>query len=251
MSDRQLDYAIGDVTHLCLVYERLVAELEEQGRTSWVEEDMRALLNPARYVTDPETAYRKIKIRRPTAQQLAVLRGLAAWREREAVDRDVPRGWVVRDEALAEIAQHFPSDAKALSRVRGFKEQVAHGSVGRAILDEMAKALALPKEQWPVVKERGPAPGPGHEALVALLQALLRLRADANGVATTMLANRADFERIATYEGADDPDVEDPDIEALRGWRREIFGQAAIDLKAGRLGLAGTGDGVREIVPAP
>ncbi len=243
LSERQLEYAIGDVTHLCHVYERLVSELETQGRAQWVEEEMTALLDPERYVTDPENAYRKIKIRRPTGQQLAVLRALAAWRERMAVERDLPKGWVVRDEALAEIAQHFPQDAQALARVRGFKEQVAHGQDGQAILREVAAALELPEDEWPTVKERGPAPGPGHESLVALLQALLRLRCDANDVATTMVANRSDLERIASED--------DPDVEALRGWRRGIFGEAALDLKAGRLALAGTGDGVREVVPTP
>ncbi len=242
LSDRQLEYALGDVTHLCHVYERLVSELASQGRTEWVEEEMAALLDPARYVTDPQDAYRRVKIRRPTPKQLAVLRGVAAWRETRAIERDKPRGWIVRDEALAEIAQHFPKDQAALSRVRGLKDQIAQGPDGQALLKEVKAALALPEEDWPTIKERGPAPGPGHDSLVALLQALLRLRADANGVATTMVANRSDLERIA----ADDA----PDVEALRGWRHGIFGQAALDLKAGRLALTGTGDGVREVTPA-
>jgi ribonuclease D len=241
LSDRQLEYALGDVTHLCQVYERLVSELDAQGRTAWVEEEMAALLDPDRYVTRPEEAYRRVKIRRPSSQQLAVLRELAAWRETQAMERDIPRGWLLRDEALAEIAQHLPKDAAALARVRGLKEHVARGADGRALLRTVAAALELPEEDWPVIKERGPAPGPGHDSLVALLQALLRLRADANGVATTMIANRADLERMAAED--------EPDVEALGGWRRQIFGEAALDLKAGRLALTGSGDGAREVRP--
>lgn len=239
LSNRQLEYALGDVTHLCQVYERLVSELDAQGRTAWVEEEMAALLDPDRYVTRPEEAYRRVKIRRPSPQQLAVLRELAAWRETQAMERDIPRGWLLRDEALAEIAQHLPEDSAALARVRGLKEHVAHGADGRALLRRVAMALELPEEDWPIIKERGPAPGPGHDSLVALLQALLRLRSDANGVATAMIANRADLERIAAED--------EPDVEALGGWRRQIFGEAALDLKAGRLALTGSGDGAREV----
>jgi ribonuclease D len=240
MSDRQVEYAIGDVTHLCHVYERLLDELETQGRGAWVEEDMRALLDPTRYVVDPEEAYQRIKIRRPSRQQLAILRALASWRERTARERNLPRGWVARDEALAEIAQHLPKDATALARVRGLKEPVARGQDGRSILEEVANAQALPEDEWPALKESRTPTGPGHDSLVALLQALLRLRADAHGVSGAMIAKRGDLERLASED--------EPDVEALSGWRRDVYGEGAQELKAGRLALTGVGDGVREVI---
>lgn len=240
LSKRQVDYAIGDVTHLCHVYERLLVELDAQGRGAWVEEDMRALVDPTRYVVDPEQAYKRIRLRNPSREQLAILRALAAWRERTAMERDLPRGWVVRDEALAEIAQHLPADTAALARVRGLKDNVARGRDGRTILDVVSAAQALPEHEWPELKGRRPATGPGHESLVALLQALLRLRADAHGVSGAMIATRDDLERLARED--------EPDIEALRGWRRDLYGEGALALKEGRLGLTGVGDGVTEVM---
>jgi len=241
MSKRQIDYAIGDVTHLCRIYELLVAELAAKGRADWVAEDMAALLEPSRYVVAPREAYRRIKLRRPKPIDLATLRELAAWREETAMERDLPRSWVLRDDALAEIATHRPTTTAELSRVRGLKPQVANGPDGDALLATVRRAVALPESEWPAVT-KGRPPLSGHESLVALLQALLRLRCDAHGVALPMVAKREDLDRIATEE--------DPDVPALHGWRRRIFGAAALELRAGRLALTGNGREVAE-VPVP
>ncbi|QDV09205.1 Ribonuclease D [Planctomycetes bacterium Poly30] len=233
MSERQIDYALGDVTHLCRIYEILVADLETKGRGAWVAQEMEALVEPSRYVVDPRLAYRRIKIRRPERKDLAILRELSDWRERAAVSRNIPRGWVVRDDALAEIAQHVPHDVEELARVRGLKPQVAKGVDGRAMLDAIERALATPEEEWPEAPTSR-APLSGHEPLVALLQALLRLRCDAHGVSTSMIASRNDLDRIATEP--------QPDVPALRGWRKKIFGEDALKLRAGEISLSGDGE---------
>jgi ribonuclease D len=242
LSERQITYALGDVTHLCRIYEMLVDELRQNGRAEWVAEDMAALLDPSRYRVEPGEAYRRIKLRRPKRRDLAVLRELAAWREETAMERDLPRSWVVRDEALAEIAVHRPQHPDQLARVRGLKPHVAKGADGSALLAAVVRALAVPEDEWPAVT-KGRAPISGHESLVALLQALLRLRCDAHGVAMPMVAKRDDLDRIATED--------DPDVPALHGWRRRIFGADALELRAGRLALTGDGRGVGEVRVPP
>jgi ribonuclease D len=243
LSDRQLAYALGDVTHLCKIYELLTAELELKGRGDWIASDMAALLEPSRYRVEPRAAYRRIKLRRPKRRDLAVLRELAEWREETAIERNLPRNWVVRDEALAEIALHLPKDKGQLTRVRGLKPHVAKGVDGQALLDAVARALGSPEDDWPTVTRKGGPPLSGHESQVALLQALLRLRCDAHDISTTMIASRSDLDRIATEEN--------PDVRALTGWRRKIFGAAALELRAGRLALTGSGAGVAEVRVSP
>jgi ribonuclease D len=233
LTERQVVYAIGDVTHLCHLYERLSAELISRGRTGWVAEDMAALLDEDRYRVDPREAYRRLRVRGAKRQTLAVLRELAAWREETAMARDLPRPWVAPDDALIEIAQHLPEDVEELARVRTLKGPTARGQDGKAMLAVIRRALALPESEWPAMPERRP-PLVGHESLVALLQALLRLRCEAHGVATRMVASREDLDQLATAEV--------PDIPAMTGWRRELFGADALELRAGRLAMTG-GDG--------
>lgn len=238
LTERQITYALGDVTHLCHIYEKLVAELEARGRGSWVAEDMAALLDPSRYRVEPREAYRRLRVRDTRRQTLAVLRELAAWREETAMARDLPRPWVAQDDALVEIAQHTPRTVDDLARVRTLKGPVARGADGRALLAVVERALALPESEWPTVPDRRP-PMSGHESLVALLQALLRLRCEAHGVAMRMVATRDDLDLLAT--------METPDIPALHGWRREIFGEDALALRAGKLALTGRDGGVEGV----
>ncbi|NCG19014.1 MAG: ribonuclease D [Rhodobacterales bacterium] len=235
LTDKQIDYAIGDVTHLCKVYELLLERLEETGRSSWIQSDMAALLDETKYVTNPETAYKRIRIRRPKRKHLAVLRELAAWREHTAKRRNLPRPWVIRDEALVEIAQNQPVDQRELSRVKKLK---VSNSDGEDLLDAVQRGLDSPEEGWPEVPSRGPATG--NDSLVALLQALLRLRCEKHGVAMKMVATRVDLDRIATESN--------PKIRVLKGWRREIFGADALALRDGRLALTGNGDGVTDLI---
>ena len=238
LSDRQLGYALGDVTHLCKVYESLLDELERTGRADWVHEEMAALLEPSKYQMDPQQAWRRIKIRRPKRQSLAVLREVCAWRETEAMRINVPRSWVVRDEALSEIAQNIPQSMDDLARVRALKPQQARGAHGEALLDAVDRALESPEDSWPEIPPRRP-PISGHESMVALLQALLRLRCEKHGVAMSVVAKRRDLDRIATEDN--------PDVPTLKGWRRKIFGDDAMALRAGKLALTGNGRNVEAV----
>ena len=238
LSKRQLAYALSDVTHLCRIYEKLVARLASTQRSSWVAEDMEALLDPSRYRVLPREAWRRVKIRRPERKTLAVLRELAAWREDKAMDRDIPRGWVARDSALIEIAQSLPRDAAALARVRSIKPQVARGRDGAALLAAVRTGLQSPEEDWPEV-EAPPRRLSGHESLVELLGALLHRRCEVHGVAMPVVAKRSELARIATEQ--------EPDVPALRGWRREVFGADALELCAGRLALTGREGKVVEV----
>ncbi|MDA1257978.1 MAG: ribonuclease D [Chloroflexi bacterium] len=238
LSDRQIAYALADVTHLCTIYEDLEDRLEESGRTSWVSEEMAALTDLSAYRANPDDAFRRIRIRRPNRKALAVLRAIASWREETAQRRDLPRNWVIRDDALVEIATHAPKTEADLSRVRGLRGNAAKSNDGRALLAAVAAALDMPEDEWPELPPRRPALR-GHETLVALLQALLKLRCDDHDVAPKLVATRDELDEIATSKN--------PDLRPLRGWRRELFGEDALALKAGRLGLTGDDGDVRVI----
>ena len=241
LTERQLDYALGDVIHLCPIYETLQQRLAETGRDAWVQEEMDGLLDEGHYRKDPLESWRRIKIRRPSRESLAVLRELAAWRERTAMERDLPKNWVVRDDALGEIAQHLPRDRQQLARTRGLREPVARGKDGQAMLAAVQRALSQPEDEWPELPERRERLS-GHEAMVALLQALLKLRCEAEGVAMKLVATRAELDLLAT--------AEEPDVRAVQGWRRKIFGDDALALRHGKLALTGDGKGVTAVMLA-
>lgn len=234
LSARQLEYALGDVTHLGTLYERLTAQLAQRGRADWIAEEMTALSDARRYRVEPENAWRRIKIRGPDRRALGLLRALAAWRETTAKARDLPRPWVAHDDALVEIAQHAPRDVEALARVRMLKAPIARGADGKAILDIVRRTLAQSPDEWP---EPPPRRGPVEtsEPLIALLSALLRTRCDEAGVAPRMIASREDLELLASQAT--------PDVPALTGWRRELFGEDALLLRAGRVTLTGAPGG--------
>ena len=227
LSDRQVKYAIGDVTHLCHIYESLSEQLEKTGRTSWIASDMEKLLEPSRYRTDPKDAYRRVKIRRPKRKTLAVLREVASWRERRAQERNIPRKWVAPDEALAEIAHNTPKTPKELGRVRKLN---ARGRDAQDILDAVQRGLSSPPDSWPPLPAKKEYVN-ADDSLVALLQALLRLRCEAHGVAMKLVANRSDLEKLAGQKK--------PDVPAMHGWRREVFGDDALALLRGELALTG------------
>lgn len=228
LSTRQLDYALSDVTHLCDVYQLLCDQLAERDRRGWVQEEMAALTREDTYKLDPREQYRRIRLRRPSRRVLGILRELAAWREEIASTRDLPRGWVLKDDSLVEIASHAPHTPQELERVRGLPPRFAHGRDGVALLAVVARAEALPDDQLPELPERRP-PGRGHENLVALLKALLKLRSDEHAVAPYLLATRDELDQIASGDSGE--------LRPLVGWRREIFGGDALLLKSGRLAL--------------
>ena len=241
LTDRQLKYAIGDVTHLREVYEKLASRLERTGRSSWLAGEMKVLTATETYALDPKHAWRRIKTRTTKPQFLAVLREIAAWREREARNRDVPRNRVVRDEALLEISAEPPSDSKRLAHVRGLNRGFAEGRLGQALLQAIALGIATPPELCPVVTKPEPLPS-GLGPLIDLLKVLLKMKSEAHHVAQRLVCNSADLERIAADDTADVP--------ALMGWRREIFGEDALALKHGRIALAAQGRKV-SLVPIP
>jgi ribonuclease D len=240
LSDSQIAYAAADVTHLREIYVALSERLEREGRTAWVAEEMAALAEPGTYRVDPETIWERLKPRTQNRRFLGLLKAVAAWREREAQRVNVPRQRLVKDETLLEIAATAPATAADLTRARGISEGFARGRSGAGLLAAIEAAKALPEAALPDLPKdfrRGPPPSP---ALVALLKVLLAARSEAHDVAPKLLASGDDLERFAG-EAA-------PDLPLLQGWRREVFGEAALALKAGRLALSVDG---RQVVLVP
>lgn len=242
LTERQVTYALGDVTHLCRIYERLVEELTTRGRTDWIAEDMAALQDEQRYRVDPREAYQSIRLRRASRQTLCVLRELASWREQSAIQRNLPSSWVLSDAALVEIAQHMPEDTTQLARVRGLKPAVTAGPDGKTLLALVRHARTLPEDAWPALPERR-TPSEGQESLVALFQVLLKLCCETHGVAVQMVASREHLDQLAVLDA--------PDIPCLSGWRRDIFGAEALALRAGQVALTAEGGRVVRVERAP
>jgi len=241
LSERQLHYAIADVTHLRLAYERLMRRVRKEGRLDWVKEEMAVLTDPATYRLDPREAWRRLKPRSDKPRFLAVLRELAAWREEEAQRRDLPRNRVLRDETLCEIAAHAPSDVEHLARCRGLSRSIAENRQGAQILAAVRRGLELPASECPEPTPRRDLPS-GIGPLIELLRVLLKMRCEDHDVAQKLIASADDLELIAADDGAEVP--------ALHGWRREIFGADALALKHGRLALTVVGRRVK-VVPVP
>jgi ribonuclease D len=239
LSPQQIAYAAADVTWLRRVYEKLVARLEREGRLDWVAEEMQELADPKTYRTDPETAWVRLKPRSSNRRFLGALRAVAAWREREAVRLNIPRGRVVKDESLAEIAAARPTDAAELARIRGFPRGLAEGKAGAGLIAALAEAAALPEDALPEISERRDS-GRASPGLVALLKVLLLAKCEEHHVAQKLVANSEEIELLAAED--------EPDVPALHGWRRTVFGNAALALKQGRVALSAEGRRVR-LVP--
>lgn len=228
LSDSQLAYALADVTHLRDLYPRLKQNLEQRDRLSWVDEEHAALLDPDVYDTTPEKAWRRLKLRKTTPDYVLALQVAAAWRERQAQMRDVPRGRIVKDEALYEIAEQRPKSAADFERMRAVPRGFGNSRAAQDLLQALDRAFSDPSR--PQFKYERPAPMPaGLGPTVELLKVLLRHEADAHGVAPRLIASTADVEAIAASDEADTP--------ALRGWRRKVFGERALALKHGRIAL--------------
>jgi len=236
LSDKQLKYALADVTHLRPAYEILAGKLELSGRQSWVTEEMAILEDPKTYIVDPEEAYLRIKTRGAKGKQLAVLRSVAAWRETEARRRDIPRNRILRDEALLEISHRTPRSVDELAKTRGLGRRLAEGPGGDALLKAIKQGADLPRDQWPKPPARPDLPA-WTAAAADLLRVLLKMKCAEADVATKLVANSADVELIAAFG-------EEADVPALKGWRRIVFGADALRLRSGELGLALDGDRV-------
>ncbi|MFI4977007.1 MAG: ribonuclease D [Caulobacterales bacterium] len=240
LSEAQLTYALADVTHLAQLYPMLHARLEKAGRIPWVTEEMAAMRDPDLYDVNPEIAWRRLKPRRHTAKYLAVFRAVAAWRERTAQSRDQPRGRILKDEAIDELATQAPIDAEGLDRLRGVPRGFSGSKFGPDLLEAIREALKDPEAYAPKIERNGAPTSPAAGAVVELLKVLLKARSEDAGVASKLIATVSDLEKIANDDRADTP--------ALHGWRREAFGEDALKLKRGELALVLDGTRVR-VVP--
>jgi ribonuclease D len=236
LTERQLHYALADVVPLRIVYDKLAARLALSGRADWLDEEMGALTDLETYRLDPALAWRRLKHRSNNRRQLALVQALAAWRETTAQQRDLPRSRVLRDESLLEIAAHAPRSANDLARSRGLGKGFAEGKFGTEILAVIERVLATPESQYPQPAPRREPPQ-GIGPLVDLLRVLLKLRAEENDVAARLIADAEDLELLAADDRAE--------IKALTGWRQEIFGRDALDLKHGRLALTAAGKRIK------
>ncbi|KQW30952.1 ribonuclease D [Rhizobium sp. Root274] len=229
LSEKQLDYALADVTHLRDVYLKLKSQLEAEGRAEWLTEEMAILESRDTYDLHPDQAWQRLKMRLRKPTELAVMQYVTAWREREARSRNVPRSRVLKDDAIYEIAQQQPKDVEALGRLRTIPKGWERSTSGAAIIEQVNIALALPKSEMPHLQRHTHAPE-GTQSAVELLKVLLRLTSEKHGVASKVIANSDDLEKIAA-EG------EKADVAALQGWRKELFGDLALKLISGGVGL--------------
>jgi ribonuclease D len=228
LSEAQMAYAVSDVTHLRDVYMKLSADLDRQRRTEWMREEMKVLTSPETYRMEPEHAWERLKNRVRKPKELAVLMEVAAWREREAQTRDVPRGRVLKDEVIADIGVQAPTTIERLASMRSLPKGFERSKWGEAIVEAVKRGLALDPKVLPRLERNKTAPN--GQATVELLKVLLRMTSERHGVAAKVIATVDDLDRIAADDEADVP--------ALVGWRRELFGEKALALKKGKLALA-------------
>ena len=233
LSDAQVTYAAADVTHLRGVYRKLLERLQREDRLLWVREEMAILAEPATFRPDPETVWERLRPRSANRRLLGVLRAVAAWREREAQRVDIPRQRLLRDESLLELAAVAPRTADELGRIRAVTRGFAEGRSGAGVLAAIEGALALDETAWPEpATERGAGVGAGRAspALVSLLKVLLAAKCEAHDVAPKLLASSDDLDRLALGE--------EDGLALLTGWRRQVFGEDALALRAGRVAIA-------------
>ncbi|MBX9464786.1 MAG: ribonuclease D [Aquamicrobium sp.] len=229
LSDKQLEYALADVTWLIDVYHHLRDQLEREDRAHWLNEEMEVLTARETYDPHPDDAWKRLKMRVRKPQELAVVQAVAAWREREARERNVPRGRVLKDDAIFEIAQQGPRDTTALGRLRTTPKGWERSATATALLGIVNAALDLPKEELPKLPKFVQQPE-GTGAAAELLKVLLKLVAEQQGVAPKVLASSDDIEKIAAAG-------EEADVPAMQGWRREVFGERALSLVRGEIAL--------------
>ncbi len=236
LSPAQVAYAAADVTFLRPVYERLQERLAHDGRLDWVAEEMAVLALPATYRPDPDAMWERLRPRTANRRMLGLLRAAAAWREREAQRVNIPRQRLLKDESLLEIAATAPGSAEALARVRGISRGFAEGRSGTGLVAALQEAAALPEAALPESPrgKDGPRPSP---ALVSLLKVLLVAKCEEHNVAPKLLASSDDLDRLAAEP--------EPDIPALQGWRRDMFGADALALKAGAITLGVDGKRIK------
>ncbi|MBO6503549.1 MAG: ribonuclease D [Kordiimonadaceae bacterium] len=228
LTDAQLSYALGDVTHLRTIYRKLKRELENTGRESWVEEELAPLKDKKLYTIVPVDAWQRLKVRTNKPRFLGILKALAEWREIEAQQRDIPRNRVAKDETLFEIAAHPPKDAKHLDRIRGVPNGFSRSRAGKTLMDALQIGLNMPENELPKIAKAKPRPAT--PPMADLLKVLLKIKCEQARVATRMVASAQELEAWAA-------EPHKTDLRALHGWRDDIFGKDARKLMKGDLAL--------------
>ena len=228
LSDAQITYAVSDVTHLRDVYHALAADLGRRGRADWLAGEMAVLTSPETYRAEPDRAWMRLRTRVRKPKELGVLIEVAAWREREAQERDVPRGRILKDDAIGDIVVQAPTTPERLASLRSLPKGFERSKLGEGIIEAVKRGLARDPKTLPRIERAKSAPNGA--ATVELMKVLLRMTAEKHGVAAKIIATVDDLESIAADDAAEVP--------ALSGWRRELFGEKALALKHGKLALA-------------
>jgi ribonuclease D len=226
LTSKQSTYALSDVTHLRTVYEKLKTMLAETGRSAWLDDELANLTDPATYIVNPEESWRRIKARIQNKKQFGVLMSIAAWREKEAQNRNVPRGRVLKDEALAEIAIQMPQKPDDINQLRLVSKGTANSSMGSAILKAVAEGQARDPKTIPDFKGRNDEMSAAAQAAAEVLKLALKVACESEGIAPKLLASASDIDAVAVDDNADVP--------MMHGWRREVFGNLALDIKHGK-----------------
>ena len=226
LTPKQMAYALSDVTHLRVVYEKLKSQIDAEDRSDWLEDELADLANADKYRVDPAQSWRRIKARIQNKKQQAALMAVAAWREREAQTKNVPRGRILKDDAVGEIAIQVPQTTEAMHQLRLLPRGSADSSIGKGILAAIKDGLSWDPATLPSPKGRGDDMSPSQEAAAEVLKLALKIVSENAGVAPKLLASSADIDAIAISDTADVP--------AMQGWRRAVFGDVAIALKSGK-----------------
>jgi len=230
LTERQIEYAIGDVTHLAKIFPKMLQRLKKTGRGEWLDQEMEKLADPENYRNDPSVAWKRIKAAGRNAAVLGRLKALAAWREHEAQDKNIPRGRITRDETLADLASHPPKTQADLAKVRGLSQGWKDNEIGRRLMNTLAKAVPLPEDELPPRAPRGAPLGKEGSLVADLLKLLLKIRAREIDVAARLLARSEELEMLAAGVRKN--------LAMLQGWRFEVFGKDALNLVEGRMAFA-------------
>ncbi len=229
LTDKQLHYALSDVTFLRGIYDKLKSQLDQSGREPWLAEEMKVLTDEETYQTDPAKAWARVKYRPRKKIQQAILMEVAAWRESQAQHRDVPRNRIIKDDAIGELAMQAPKDQNALSRLRAVPKGYANSRHGEAIVTAVKRGLNRNLDEVPDIQDRSRRLPEGTGEIAEILKLALKITAEQEGIAARIIANAADIEAIAAGSSSK--------VKALNGWRRDLFGDTALKLKAGKLAI--------------
>jgi ribonuclease D len=227
---RQIEYAIGDVTHLARIFPRMLERLRRTGRGAWLDQEMERLGDPRNYANDPEEAWRRVRIAGRKPEVLGRLKAIARWREIEAQNKDLPRGRIVKDETIADLAGHPPRKQADLAKVRGLSATWAGNEIGARLIAAIESAVPMSADELPMRDDRKPGLGKDGALVADLLKLLLKIRSRDIDVASRLLARSEDLEALAAGQREG--------LAILEGWRFDQFGRDALDLVEGRLAFA-------------